>query len=681
MASLLSTLTPNKRQRDGVVGLGMATAFLLFATTFNERIQAYKASRQGNPQLNSTNDSVVQAIRSIVSKACGWREAITVGKLSLMLVLRTAGSVWVSKHWGCIVNALVKRNFPRVKMLVLQFAGATVSLAFLNAFLKYYIAALRLNLRERITHWCHDKYMRPKEMVFYKANKVGEDKIENCDHLITSDVDRFADAASDILSQSLKPVIDFLVYSFELSCVQGLMTPLTLYAWFVFAACASSVSLPPFGELAAVEQLLEGRFRSAHSTLIANCEQIAFLGGEGPEKKVLDQELGSLMDHCRRSINLSFNSEVLRQYLNKYFVTVIGFFLIARPVRLGLNDMGTYTADQIAQYFTSTWRSMELMATSIQDLFELTNRIGRLSGFASRVHRLMCGLEERPPVLEKHMAEARCPPKFKHGDHLKFENVSVYRPDGALLVKNLNLTVPRGHRVLITGGNGCGKSSLFRVIRKLWPLVEGTITMPADDEIYFLSQVNFVPLGTLRDLVTYPHVGRKAMQAYGTDKDVLSCLEWAHVSPQVGADGRAELEFTDASGETIRPDLDDIRDWQKDLSPGQKQRVAFARLFFHRPSFVVLDECTNGISPDVEHDLYDRLSNLQIAVFSISHKIELKLFHDRELHYFGDAEGSWVETACVQTTGSVRRSSHTTRSRSMLDLTAKPRLLLERHMP
>lgn len=645
----------------------MASIFLVFVSRFSSRIQTYKARRTStNGSAASDDDGLSQTVRSILAKACTWREARTVGKLSLMLILRTVGSVWVARHWGRIVNALVTRNFPRINLLVTQFAGATISLAGLNALLKYYIAALRLQVREKITRWCHEKYLRPRQMIFYKANKVGEDKIENCDHLITSDVDRFSESFADILSQSLKPIIDFLVYSFELSRVQGPATPLTLYTWFAFASCISAFSLPPFGELAAAEQRLEGWFRSAHSSLITNCEQIAFLGGEGPEKKVLNQELEKLMAHCRRSINLSFNSEVLRQYMNKYFVTVIGLFLIARPVRLGLNGMDRYSPDQIAQYFTSTWRSMELMATSIQDLFELTNRVGRLSGFASRVHRLMCGLEERPPVLAKQIAAAmrgKYPPQFKMGSHLEFSHVSVYRPDGTLLVKDLNFSVHRGQRVLITGGNGCGKSSLFRVIRKLWPLVEGTITMPADEEIYFLSQVNFVPLGTLRDLVTYPQVGEEAMRASGrSDEDVRRCLVWAHVSPEVGPDGRADLEFADGHGRIVRPRLEDVRDWQKDLSPGQKQRVAFARLFYHQPSFVVLDECTNGISPDVEHDLYDRCTQLNLAVFSISHKIELKLFHDRELHYNGDADGTWVESQCSHTTGKVTRSSYMIRS-------------------
>merc|ERR1719168_112699 len=136
------------------------------------------------------------------------------------------------------------------------------------------------------------------------------------------------------------------------------------------------------------------------------------------------------------------------------------------------------------------------------------------------------------------------------------------------------------------------------------------------------------------------------------------CLRWAHVSPQVVKNGRADLQFTE-DGKVVRPELGDVRDWQKDLSPGQKQRLAFARLFYHRPSFVVLDECTNGITPDVEHNLYDRCTNLNLAVFSISHKIELKLFHDKELHYTGDAAGSWSLRQCSETFGQITRSSST----------------------
>merc|ERR1712151_1378531 len=88
-------------------------------------------------------------------------------------------------------------------------------------------------------------------------------------------------------------------------------------------------------------------------------------------------------------------------------------------------------------------------------------------------------------------------------------------------------------------------------------------------------------------------------------------------------------------------------------------RIAFARLFYHRPSFVILDECTNGVSPDVEHDLYDRCAKLKLGVFSIAHKHELKLFHDDELHYNGDINGTWTLSKCSDIIGKVTRSSAT----------------------
>lgn len=667
MAGHLPLVLVVNGKRNAAFGFAAACCFLLFVHKFNEQVQTYKAKNNiaKGPRIQQ---GLVPMMRRIVNATCGRREGTTVVKLSLMLLLRTLGSVWTSRHWGSLVNATVSRNFRYLHRLIGEFAVVTIGLALLNALLKYYIGLLRHQVRESVTLWIHEKYMRPKEMIFYKANRVGDDKIENCDHQITSDVERFSETFADVLSQSLKPIVDFLVYSVELSRVQGITTPLTLYSWFALASCISTVTLPPFGELAAKEQQLEGKFRGAHSDLIANCEQIAFSGGERPELQVLNVQFMKLLKHCYSSLNLSFRSEVIRQYLNKYFVTVIGLFLLSRPLRLGYAGMDKYSADQIAQYFTSTWRNMEAMASSIQDLFELTNRMGRLSGLASRVGRLMKGVHKRPEEL-KALVDAALngpyPPKYKDGTHLGFEHVSVYKPDGTLLVKDLNFTVERGMRVLVTGPNGCGKSSLFRVIRKLWPLVEGTITMPAEKDIHFLSQVNFVPVGTLRDLVIYPE-SVDDMAAQGRrDEDIFSCLEWAHVSPKVLSDGRADLQFTE-EGRIVRPQLDDVRDWQKDLSPGQKQRLAFARLFYHRPSFVVLDECTNGISPDVEHDLYDRCLKFNLAVFSISHKIELKLFHDYELHYVGDVEGSWTWQRCSETDGGITRATSHVQAPPML---------------
>jgi len=104
-------------------------------------------------------------------------------------------------------------------------------------------------------------------------------------------------------------------------------------------------------------------------------------------------------------------------------------------------------------------------------------------------------------------------------------------------------------------------------------------------------------------------------------------LKWAH------------LEGFKCDG--VHPSLDDELEWDTSLSPGQKQRMAFARLLYHNPRYAILDECTNGISPDIEESLYNRCKTLGMAVFSISHKVELKKLHDFELHFNADEAGTW----------------------------------------
>jgi len=529
-------------------------------------------------------------------------------------------------------------------------------------------------------------------MIFYKANKVGKPSeiIQNCDNQIAADISTFSDTFTDVLQMSLKPVVDFVVYSVELSRVQGLATPLTLYSWFACAYCVSMVTMPAHGLLAVQKQQLEGQFRGLHSRLVNNCEQVAFVGGEVPEKKLLNGKLDELLTHLKDTASQSFNSEIVTQYLNKYFVTVIGLALASRPVRLGLNGMDQMTSDQLSEYFVSTWRNMEAMSTSIQDLFELSNRIGTLTGFSFAVNNLMDGLETRPAVLQAEIEQAKAGPNppvlDRTGSDMQFKNVTVYKPDGTALAKKLTFNVEKGQRILVTGSNGCGKSSLFRIMRGLWPLVSGSITMPPAEEIYYATQVNYVPEGTLRDLVTYP-LGeddfKNEQECKQRDERVKECLEMAQISPFVTKKavagskkqgttsdpfdtkfekeynekfgeaevGKPQLEFSKTeNGELIKysPGLDDK---VPSLSPGQQQKLAFARLFYHDPKFVILDECTNGTSPDVEENLYEMCHKMGMTIFSISHKKELKEFHDYELHY--GEEGSWVFLPCSETRGKI----------------------------
>lgn len=138
----------------------------------------------------------------------------------------------------------------------------------------------------------------------------------------------------------------------------------------------------------------------------------------------------------------------------------------------------------------------------------------RLSGFTTRVDTLMNvlndlqqGRYERTMVngsassaaaaLEKGAAGSALALGAEPGkgrlvcaDNLiRFEAVPLVTPNGDVLVESLDLEVPSGRNVLVCGPNGCGKSSLFRVLGELWPLWGGRLTKPEAGKLFYVPQV------------------------------------------------------------------------------------------------------------------------------------------------------------------------------------------------
>jgi len=593
---------------------------------------AAKSMLSARKQLKIGDGNFLKTLKAVLKDGMGRREYFDLAALTGSLLARSLMSLWVAKNMGETIEFFCNKNWNAVFRNIFKFGLVTTMAAVLNAALKLYTGLLATHVRDKLTGKAHKLLM--ERMNYYKANWVGRDKFENCDQLIADDIEKFSSALADVYSQSLKPVIDLVMFSVQLGSTLGIAGPLGMHAWFACAACFSTIVMPPFGKLAAKEQELEGRFRASHAALIKNSEMVAFMRGEEPEKKQLDGRYASIASHVEDTLARKFTADALQGYVNKYFASVVGFLLTLRPVLQNHHGMAEWSAAAIAAYYVQTRQVMESLATAVLALFELQRRLGGLMGITFRVGMLLDGLKKREPVLEdekKACIAAGNPPAFKESDVIQFDKVSIYKPDGVLLVNNLTFTIEAPLRVMVTGDNGCGKSSMFRVLCGLWPLCGGTIYKPDDSKIYFLSQVNFVPIGSLREVMIYPKTVDEWRRDGGTDEHLQQVLEWSHLAG--------------FKCDNVHPSLDTTLEWDTALSPGQKQRMAFARLFFHAPRFAVLDECTNGIAPAVEKDLFDRCHKLGMGVFSISHKEGLKAVHDFELHFNADTEGTyeWID--------------------------------------
>ncbi len=199
---------------------------------------------------------------------------------------------------------------------------------------------------------------------------------------------------------------------------------------------------------------------------------------------------------------------------------------------------------------------------------------------------------------------------------LELDDVEVRTPAGVRLIDPLDVRLDPGESLVITGGSGSGKTTLLRSLAQLWPFTSGTLRRPETDTM-FLSQLPYVPLGSLRAAVSYP-----AEVGTHSDDAIRSALDTASLGHLAGR-------------------LDDVADWGKILSPGEQQRVAFARVLLAKPRVVFLDEATSALDEGQEFALYRALRTQlpNCIVVSVSHRPSLEQHHDRRLELLGD--GAW----------------------------------------
>ena len=205
---------------------------------------------------------------------------------------------------------------------------------------------------------------------------------------------------------------------------------------------------------------------------------------------------------------------------------------------------------------------------------------------------------------------------------IEFNNVPIVSPNGDTLVSNLTFTVKPAHHLLVVGPNGCGKSSLFRILGGLWPVYGGTVKKPHHSDIFYIPQRPYLSRGTFRQQIIYPDSLRQ-MRAKGvTDNELFKYLEAVDIASIID-----------------RPKGWDAEDeWPTVLSVGLQQRVAMARLFYHKPKYAILDECTSSVTLEIEKAMYDMAKALGVTLMTVSHRRSLWRYHGWILQFDGQGD-------------------------------------------
>lgn len=634
---------------------------------------------------------------------------------------------------------------------LLRYGCWSLPTAVASGLMSYLEKAISLDVRGVVQTSLHDLYFQPRSVstLVTPGNKLQQ----GLDQRMTQDVSMMCHDISHLYGHLLNSSLEAFLLFFRISKFIGVL-PLTFYCfYFFFAHTVLALSQPLFARLSAYQQELEGQFRSHHARVLTFAQEISFLKGTEEERDTSQRIFSLLVRHSYQADLLQFLSSVADSCVLKYGATILAYvMLLPMLVRGYENRAKKPLAGSIAQYLI-TARLLDDFGDALKDVVKQRSVWARLEGLVGRVSEVFVNLDpewsaKKPSLFSTFLSRrkksnvissvlpssslcscssASCSSRssscYQHEEAKTFaqertdgqmkvsiSHLTISVP-GKVLCKDLSLEIRQGDHLLVTGPNGCGKTSIFRVLAGLWP-VSSTVTSSSASScclpsittssatssasvtslscptsssfscssfvllppgVCFVPQKPYLSTSTLFAQVVYP------IQAYDipVDSDIVpfctiplstnSCedCEEGHAEEdttkmlapsscsssilQAYASSRADavrvsdcLRLVGLQELQNKHGLHVPTDWLSVLSVGEQQRVAMARVYYHRPTFAVLDEATSAMSGEITETIYRICRDMNITMITIAHNESLSKFHRQRLRLAVTAEeGSW----------------------------------------
>ncbi|SDV51299.1 ABC transporter ATP-binding protein/permease [Chitinasiproducens palmae] len=533
------------------------------------------------------------------------------GLLALIIALNLAivyVNVQINEWSANFYNALQGKNIAAFGELLTRFTVLAFAFILMTVYALYFRQMLSFRWRRWLTGVYLDRWLGGG--AFYRIER---DRLaDNPDQRISDDLQSLASTTLGLTLDLISTLVTLASFVTILWAISGPLLAnvaghqLVIPGYMVWAAAIyavfGSLVIQRFGRpLVSInyqQQRVEADFRFGLIRVRENAEPIALYDGTAVESAHARTLFSRIRDNwkmvMRYTRRLSFVSSFYGQ------IAIIFPIAVAAPRYFA----GAYTFGVLMQISRA-------FGTVSDSLSWFINNFDTLAGWRATVNRL----REFERVLEgQHFAE-RVSPATEHGGiHLHraptpavaTRGLVLARPDGRTLSAVADIAIERGSRWLIRGPSGSGKSTLLRALAGLWPFGAGAIDIPVDAQLMFVPQRPYMPIDSLRVVLAYP--------SPASAHDDAACRDALHA---VGLDGLGEL-------------LDREEHWANRLSPGEQQRIAFARVLLKRPDYLFLDEATSSLDPVSEQRLYTLLLERlpQTAIVSVAHREALYAFHD-----------------------------------------------------
>lgn len=519
--------------------------------------------------------------------------ALTLGIVFMLVQLNT----WNNSFYSALQNY----DAEKISSELIHFSWLAAIYIILAVYSYYLQQTLILHWRRWLTTRFIDIWLQNK--TYYNLQMFGKDT-DNPDQRISEDVRQFVEMTLGFAIGILKSLCTFISFVFILYQLSGPLSfsfmgkTWTIHGYMLWASLLYSVLGTyithvvgrKLVKLNFIQQRYEADFRFSMIRLRESAESVAFYRGEAQEGRVFKNRFKLLLDNFWQLVNKQKQLVFLNSGYSQ--IAIIFPFVVAMNRYLS-KEVSLGGLMQVASAFGRVQDSLSYFVDMYSSIAQWQAVVMRLTYFGRHMHEV------------SQQAEQFHVERFATSEAVSVEQMQVNLPDDTALLQDINFTLQPGRNVLIKGVSGSGKSTLLRALAGIWPFVTGKINLPKTEELMFIPQKPYIPLGSLREALLYP--GKKPL----SDEELLYLLDLC----QIGY---------------LRDKLDIVADWSHVLSVGEQQRLAFVRAHIQEPKWLFLDEATSALDEDTEAAMYALLAErlTQTTLVSIGHRSTLNKYHE-----------------------------------------------------